>query len=239
MHRRDATRVLVADYLTLEQCIHDRDDPAVHAADGSASTSRSARTRRLDDANAYELTDSIVARNATRCAHGRRLRRPERAMSKRLRQEDGIALVMALGITVVLIIFVASMISYTSSNSRAARLSAGDLMALQYADAGLNTAYSIIVNQNVTPAATRARRTCSAATAPAARTTRPARRTARPRRRRSSASPRAAARRATPAAPRSTATTAARTRGPTTASPFRRPPGSSSRPATRATRRAR
>jgi Tfp pilus assembly protein PilX len=71
-------------------------------------------------------------------------------MSKRLRQEDGIALVMALGITVVLIIFVASMIDYTSSNSRAARLSAGDLMALQYADSGLNTAYSIIVNQNVT-----------------------------------------------------------------------------------------
>ncbi len=71
-------------------------------------------------------------------------------MSKRLRQEDGIALVMALGITVVLIIFVASMIDYTSSNSRAARLSASDLNALQYADAGLNTAYSIIVNQNVT-----------------------------------------------------------------------------------------
>lgn len=71
-------------------------------------------------------------------------------MIKRLRKEDGIALVMALGITVVLIIFVASMISYTSSNSRAARLSAGDLMALQYADAGLNAAYSIIVNQNVT-----------------------------------------------------------------------------------------
>jgi len=71
-------------------------------------------------------------------------------MSKRLRQEDGIALVMALGITVVLIIFVASMISYTSSNSRAARLSANDLIALQYADAGLNAAYSIVVNQNVT-----------------------------------------------------------------------------------------
>jgi Tfp pilus assembly protein PilX len=71
-------------------------------------------------------------------------------MSKRLRQEDGIALVMALGITVVLIIFVASMIDYTSSNSRAARLSTSDLMATQYADAGLNTAYSIIVNQNVT-----------------------------------------------------------------------------------------
>ena len=37
---------------------------------------------------------------------------------RRLREEDGIALVMALGITVVLIIFVASMISYTSQNSR-------------------------------------------------------------------------------------------------------------------------
>jgi Tfp pilus assembly protein PilX len=68
----------------------------------------------------------------------------------RLEQEDGIALVMALGITVVLIIFVASMIDYTSSNSRAARLSSSQLTALQYADAGLNTAYSIIVNQKVT-----------------------------------------------------------------------------------------
>jgi len=71
-------------------------------------------------------------------------------MRKRLLQEDGIALVMALGITVVLIIFVASMIDYTSSNSRAARLSSSQLNALQYADAGLNAAYSIIVNQNVT-----------------------------------------------------------------------------------------
>ena len=70
-------------------------------------------------------------------------------MSKRLRQEDGIALVMALGITVVLIVFVASMISYTTSNSRASTKSSGDLMAKQYADAGLNAAYSIIVNQNV------------------------------------------------------------------------------------------
>jgi hypothetical protein len=41
---------------------------------------------------------------------------------ERLRQEDGIALVLALGITSVLIIFVASMIDYTTSNSRAARL---------------------------------------------------------------------------------------------------------------------
>lgn len=71
-------------------------------------------------------------------------------MSKRLRREDGIALVMALGITVVLIIFVASMISYTSANSRASTKSAGDLMAKQYADAGLNAAYSILENQTVT-----------------------------------------------------------------------------------------
>jgi Tfp pilus assembly protein PilX len=69
---------------------------------------------------------------------------------ERLRQEDGIALVLALGITSVLIIFVASMIDYTTSNSRAARLSSSSLAAMQYADAGLNTAYSILVNQKVT-----------------------------------------------------------------------------------------
>jgi len=69
--------------------------------------------------------------------------------SRRLRQEDGIALVLALGITSVLIIFVASMIDYTTSNSRAARLSSSSLTAMQYADAGLNTAYSILVNQKV------------------------------------------------------------------------------------------
>jgi Tfp pilus assembly protein PilX len=71
-------------------------------------------------------------------------------MRKRFQQEDGIALVMALGITVVLIIFVASMIDYTSSNTRAARLSSGDVMALQYGEAGLNTAYSILQNQIAT-----------------------------------------------------------------------------------------
>jgi Tfp pilus assembly protein PilX len=70
-------------------------------------------------------------------------------MSKRLRQEDGIALVMALSITVVLVIFVASMISYTSSNSRAAVKSSADLTAKQYAEAGLNGAYSILQNQTV------------------------------------------------------------------------------------------
>jgi Tfp pilus assembly protein PilX len=65
-------------------------------------------------------------------------------MTRRLRNEDGIALVMALGITVVLIIFVAGMITFTSSGGRAAQLSAGDVQARQYADAGLNSAYSML-----------------------------------------------------------------------------------------------
>jgi Tfp pilus assembly protein PilX len=71
-------------------------------------------------------------------------------MRERLRNEDGIALVIALGMTVVLVIFVASMITYTTSGQRGANLSAADLQARQYAEAGLNTAYSMIVNQNMT-----------------------------------------------------------------------------------------
>jgi Tfp pilus assembly protein PilX len=73
----------------------------------------------------------------------------QQAIARRIRDEEGIALVMALGITVVLIIFVASMISFTSSNGRSARISAADVQALQYAEAGLNTAYSILQNQTV------------------------------------------------------------------------------------------
>jgi len=65
-------------------------------------------------------------------------------MTRRIRNENGIALVMALGITVVLIIFVAGMITFTSSGGRAAQLSAGDVQARQYADAGLNSAYSML-----------------------------------------------------------------------------------------------
>jgi Tfp pilus assembly protein PilX len=65
-------------------------------------------------------------------------------MSKRLRQEDGIALVMALGITVVLIIFVASMISYTSQSSRNANVSRSRLTAQMISESGIATAASII-----------------------------------------------------------------------------------------------
>jgi Tfp pilus assembly protein PilX len=69
-------------------------------------------------------------------------------MRERLRNEEGIALVMALGITVVLIIFVTSMIGYTTSSQRGANLGSSDLQARQYAEGGLNSAYSLIVNQN-------------------------------------------------------------------------------------------
>ena len=69
-------------------------------------------------------------------------------MRERLRNEDGIALVMALGITVVLIIFVTSMITYTTSSQRGANQSSADLQARTYAEGGLNTAYSIIVSAN-------------------------------------------------------------------------------------------
>jgi Tfp pilus assembly protein PilX len=69
-------------------------------------------------------------------------------MRERLRNEDGIALVMALGITVVLIIFVASMIAYTTSGQRGATLGSADLQARQYAEAGLNSAYSFIISAN-------------------------------------------------------------------------------------------
>ena len=68
-------------------------------------------------------------------------------MRRRLGEDEGIALVMALGITVVLIIFVTSMITFTSANGRSAQLSMDDPIARQFADGALNTAYSIIENQ--------------------------------------------------------------------------------------------
>ncbi|MDX6442747.1 MAG: hypothetical protein QOE43_2476 [Gaiellaceae bacterium] len=68
---------------------------------------------------------------------------------RRLREEDGIALVMALGITVVLVIFVASMISYTSQNSRNANNSRSRLGAAALAESGIASAVSIL-NQAAT-----------------------------------------------------------------------------------------
>ena len=68
-------------------------------------------------------------------------------MSKRLRQEDGIALVMALGITVVLIIFVASMVSYVTGNLTASNTSKARVTAYSLAEAGINNAVSKLFSQ--------------------------------------------------------------------------------------------
>ena len=69
-------------------------------------------------------------------------------MRGRLRQEDGIALVMALSMTVVLSIMVFAMISYTTSGQRSSQLSSSTVMATHYAEAGTNAAYSVLSTQN-------------------------------------------------------------------------------------------
>jgi hypothetical protein len=65
-------------------------------------------------------------------------------MRKRLEQENGIALVMALGMMLVLSIMVFAMISYTTSGQRSAKLSSSNVMSTHYAEAGTNAAYSLI-----------------------------------------------------------------------------------------------
>jgi Tfp pilus assembly protein PilX len=63
----------------------------------------------------------------------------------RLRQEErGIALVLALAISVALSLMVFSMTEYVTSNQRSAKTSSNDNLARNYAEAALNTAYSRI-----------------------------------------------------------------------------------------------
>jgi Tfp pilus assembly protein PilX len=69
-------------------------------------------------------------------------------MRARLQQQDGIALVMALSMTVVLSIMVFAMISYTTSGQRSSQLSSATVMATHYAEAGTNAAYSVLSTQN-------------------------------------------------------------------------------------------
>jgi Tfp pilus assembly protein PilX len=69
-------------------------------------------------------------------------------MRKRLEQENGIALVMALGMMLVLSIMVFAMISYTTSGQRSANLSSSSVMSTHYAEAGTNAAYSMISTEN-------------------------------------------------------------------------------------------
>jgi Tfp pilus assembly protein PilX len=74
-------------------------------------------------------------------------------MFKRLRQEErGIALVMTLGLMVALAIAVTAVIEYTSSNSRSTSSDQARQMADQYAEAGLNNAYTILNGNNTTGA---------------------------------------------------------------------------------------
>jgi Tfp pilus assembly protein PilX len=66
-------------------------------------------------------------------------------MIERLRREEsGIALVLALAISVALSLMVFSMTEYVTSNQKNAKTSSNDNLARNYAEAALNTAYSRI-----------------------------------------------------------------------------------------------
>src|SRR3954454_14452889 len=71
---------------------------------------------------------------------------------RRLRDERGMALVLALGILLSFAIMITGVIDYTSSNSRSSSRDASAVSAEQYADAGLNNAYSIINYANTSAA---------------------------------------------------------------------------------------
>ena len=60
------------------------------------------------------------------------------------REESGIALVLALAISVTLSLMVFSMTQYVTSNQRSAKTSSSDNLARNYAEAAMNTAYSRI-----------------------------------------------------------------------------------------------
>jgi Tfp pilus assembly protein PilX len=64
----------------------------------------------------------------------------------RLRDERGISLVVALGITTVLSISVGSMVVYTTASQREASRSNADQLALALAEAGLNNAMAVLAN---------------------------------------------------------------------------------------------
>jgi hypothetical protein len=63
---------------------------------------------------------------------------------RRLAREDGIALVMALGTSMVLAMAGTSALLYTTQNSNAASRSKADQLALSLAEAGLNYAYATL-----------------------------------------------------------------------------------------------
>jgi hypothetical protein len=63
---------------------------------------------------------------------------------KLVREERGIALVMALGILVVCAIMLTTVIAYTSSGQRSASFSKARMTAFDAADAGMNNAYAVL-----------------------------------------------------------------------------------------------
>jgi Tfp pilus assembly protein PilX len=67
-----------------------------------------------------------------------------RGASARVRSEDGIALIVALGVMMVLAIMVVSVTYYVSANSGAAARSSSDETAFSLAEAGLNDAFSVL-----------------------------------------------------------------------------------------------
>jgi Tfp pilus assembly protein PilX len=69
-------------------------------------------------------------------------------VKSRLRQEDGIALVLALGFMLVLSIMVFGMVSYVTSNQHNAQNSNSDEIARGYAEAALDAAYSRLQYEN-------------------------------------------------------------------------------------------
>jgi Tfp pilus assembly protein PilX len=66
------------------------------------------------------------------------------------RNEDGIALIMALGVMFVLAVLTTSMVAYTRANTQSASLQGSNRQASQYAESALNYAYSLIVAQKTT-----------------------------------------------------------------------------------------
>jgi Tfp pilus assembly protein PilX len=65
-------------------------------------------------------------------------------MLRRLRDEQGIALVMALGLLIVLAIVVTAAVQYTTSNTRSASSSQGRVSSRQLAEAGMNAAIAAV-----------------------------------------------------------------------------------------------
>lgn len=67
---------------------------------------------------------------------------------RRIGEESGFALVLALATMVVLAISVTAIVDYTTSNQRSAARGGNQTQAAQYAEAGLNAAYSVLNYQN-------------------------------------------------------------------------------------------